>query len=31
MEVTDKVIRGEVHGETAEADEMPDPKALPSG
>jgi hypothetical protein len=29
FEVTDKVIREEVHGETAEADEVADPAALP--
>jgi hypothetical protein len=29
MEITDKVIREEVHGETAEADEVAEPPALP--
>jgi hypothetical protein len=29
VEITDKVIREEVHGETGEADEVPEPKSLP--
>lgn len=29
IEITDKVIREEVHGETSEAEEIPEPRPLP--